>query len=176
MGSDNRFIRESIKGNRLYQKKLYESFAPSMFHLCLRFCRNQEDAEDVMQEAFLLIFNKLDSFDNKGSFEGWIRRIMMNTCINFYRRNKNKGKTTDYKEVEDFEMDESNAIDRMNASDILHIIQKLPDDYRMVFNMYAIEGYSHKDITQILKINENTCRSRLHRARKLLMHAIHNNE
>lgn len=174
MYSNDKLIKECLKGNKKYQKELYEKYASKMLNLCHRYCRNNIDAEDIMQDGFINVFKKLNSYNGKGSFEGWVRKIMINTAINFYRKNWNKATFSDFSEIESIVVPDTDPIDKLSINELLNIIQTLPDDSRVIFNMFAVEGYNHKEITEILQINENTCRSKLFRARKILVEKIRN--
>jgi len=143
-----------------------------MYGVCLRYCGSRDDAQDILHEGFLKIFEKIRQFEFRGSFEGWIRRIMVNTALERYR-NQNKfvsirdDSIEDYEKPEDFDISED-----ITAKELMEMIEDLSPQYRMVFNMYAIEGYSHKEIAELLGITEGTSKSNLSRARVILQEKI----
>ena len=138
-----------------------------MMGVCVRYASSIDEAKDFMQEGFIQVFTKIDSFQNKGSLEGWIRRIIVNTCLMELRKIR-----PIFNEVEDLEMDDVGIYDELNEKDILQFIQTLPQGFRMVFNLFAIEGYSHKEIAEKLDISEGTSKSQFARARKALQNMI----
>lgn len=154
------------------QRSLYEMFSSRMYGVCLRYCGSRDDAQDILHEGFLKIFEKIRQFEFRGSFEGWIRRIMVNTALERYR-NQNKfvsirdDSIEDYEKPEDFDISED-----ITAKELMEMIEDLSPQYRMVFNMYAIEGYSHKEIAELLGITEGTSKSNLSRARVILQEKI----
>ena len=152
------------------QEQLYRLFAGKMFALCLKYSKNKEEAEDNLQDGFIQIFDKISQFKNKGSFEGWMKRIIINTALQKYR-DKNVLNV-----VYDF-VDEEEVIVEVEEDDIsldylLKLIQELPNQYRLVFNLYVLDGYSHKEISKELKISEGTSKSNLSRARAILKEKI----
>ncbi|WP_462239120.1 RNA polymerase sigma factor [Ferruginibacter sp.] len=146
---------------------LYHRFSSKMYAVCLRYCKDAEDAQDLLQDGFVKIFKNLEKFRGEGSFEGWIRRIFVNTSIEHFRKSLKKFSVSDTQEiiVEDLSW---NALDNLAEKDIIKMIQELSPGYRQVFNMYVIEGYSHKDIGDILGISEGTSKSQLARAKGIL--------
>lgn len=153
------------------QEALYNRFAPKMYAVCLRYSNNADDAQDLLQEGFVKIFKNLDRFRAEGSFEGWVRRVFVNTSIEHYRRKVNLVSASDREEayIEDHS---SNALDKLAEKDIIKLVQELSPGYRAVFNMYAIEGYSHKEIGTILGISEGTSKSQLARAKGILQKKV----
>lgn len=153
------------------QGELYKLFSSKLFSVCLKYSRNYVEAEDNLQDAFLTIFNKIEQYKNKGSFEGWLKRITINTVLQRYRNEKVFDIVND-NIIEDVELE----IDEENLSIdyLLQIIQELPDRYRLVFNLYVLDGYSHKEIANMLNINIGTSKSNLARARQALKHTIEN--
>ncbi len=151
------------------QSELYKLFSSKLFTVCLKYSRNYAEAEDNLQDAFLTIFNKIEQYKNKGSFEGWLKRVTVNTVLQQYRKEKvfDIVNETLVDEVE-VEIDE----DDLSIDYLLKIIQHLPDRYRLVFNMYVLDGYSHKDIADLLEINIGTSKSNLARARQILKQTI----
>jgi RNA polymerase sigma factor (sigma-70 family) len=160
-------IRGCIEGNRRMQEALYSRFSPRMYAVCLRYAGNAEEAEDILQEGFIKIFKKLDSFRGEGSFEGWIRRIFVNTAIEHFRR-KRYLQTVSEKEENTIEGKDISVLDKMAAKDIMALIKELSPGYRTVFNMYVVEGYTHKEIADMLGISEGTSKSQLSRAKVIL--------
>lgn len=133
--------------------------------MCLKYSKNKEDAEDVLQDSFVTIFNKINQYKNKGSFEGWIKRITINTALQKHREKSTLYLITDQiEEVTEVSIEE----DTLKIKELLHFIQKLPDRYRLVFNLYVLDNYSHKEISSMLDISEGTSKSNLSRARQLL--------
>jgi RNA polymerase sigma-70 factor (ECF subfamily) len=165
-------IAACLKEQRNAQFMLYEHYAGLMFGICLRYTGNRTDAEDVMQDAFVKIFQNIKSFRQEGSFEGWMKRIMVNTALN-YLRTKKKAKFTELTPLMMNSPEENTDIDYEVEPEILmKIIQKLPDGCRTVFNLYTFEDYSHKEIATLLSFTEGTSKSQLSRARKLLTEAV----
>lgn len=146
------------------QRMLYDKYSPSMLGLCRRYVRGELEAEDVMINGFMKVFSKIESFEDKGSFEGWMKRIMINEALGYIRRNKAMYLETDI-EAADKEPDYDKLSTAMEAKDLLKMISELPSGYRTIFNLHAIEGYSHREIAELLGINENTSKSQLSRAR-----------
>lgn len=138
-----------------------------MFGLCLQYANNYDDACDILQEGFIKVFRKLEQFAGKGSFEGWIRRIMINTALEHYRSRLNLYPLTENLVKKD-EMVYEEVFEQLSAGDLVKLVQDLPPRYRMVFNMYAIEGYAHKEIAEIMGITVGTSKSNLSRARGIL--------
>lgn len=153
------------------QGLLYEKYANKMFAVCLRYTNTREEAEDVLQEAFIKIFDKISKFRREGSFEGWMRRIMVNTALRSWDKRAHKFEPATLDDIMEPVQGER-VLDGMGVKDIMAMINKLPEGYRVVFNLFAIEGYSHKEIGELLNINESTSRSQFARARKNLMQMI----
>jgi RNA polymerase sigma factor (sigma-70 family) len=160
-------IKGCIDGDRRMQEALYNRFSPRMYAVCLRYAGNAEEAEDILQEGFIKIFKKLDTFRSEGSFEGWIRRIFVNTAIEHFRR-KRYLQTVSEKEENTIEGKDISVLDKMAAKDIMALIKELSPGYRTVFNMYVVEGYTHKEIADMLNISEGTSKSQLSRAKVIL--------
>lgn len=158
-------------GDRKMQELLYRQTSAKMLALCMRYAKDRMEAEDSLQMGYVKIFQKVKEYRGEGSFEGWIRRIMVNTAIESYRRNI---KSMNVVPIEDAYEQPSTGFDfsRLGMQDLLKIIQKLADGYRMVFNMYVIEGYSHKEIAELLGISEGASKSQLSRARAILKEEI----
>jgi RNA polymerase sigma-70 factor (ECF subfamily) len=171
--TETQIIQSCINGERKSQKELYDLFAPKMFSICLRYCKNQMDAEDVLQEGFVKLFNNLHRFRNEGSFEGWVRRIFVNTAIeNIRRRNLSAavGEGLENSVADDYH----NVLDNLYKKDIINSSLSLSEGYRTVFHLYAVEGFSHKEIALRLGITESTSKSQFSRAKAILRNIIQN--
>ncbi|TDE12351.1 RNA polymerase sigma factor [Dyadobacter psychrotolerans] len=153
------------------QRQLYEKYSPRMLGLCFRYAGDEMTAEDIMVEGFMRVFNKIDQFNGEGSFEGWIRRIMVNEALGFLRKQKRILEDTLSDEAENIP-DYAYADQNLNAEELLALISELPAGYRTVFNLYAIEGYAHSEIAEMLGISESTSKSQLHRARAMLQKMV----
>lgn len=164
-------IHLSLKGDRSAQKNLFEMFAPKMLTVCRRYSRHQMEAEDLLQDGFVKVFTKLDRFEFSGSFEGWVRRIMINTALKSISR---KSFTNEQIGLEDHKGGSAGpaVFNKLSEEELLKLINDLPDGYKFVFNMYVIEGYSHKEIGEILEIGESTSRSQLVKARRILQQKV----
>ena len=164
-------IKGCMEGNRRMQEELYRRFSPRMYAVCLRYAGNAEEAEDILQEGFIKIFKKLDSFRSEGSFEGWVRRIFVNTAIEHFRRKRYLLPVTE-KEENTIEGKYTSVLDDLGAKDIMALVQELSPGYRTVFNMYVVEGYTHREIADILGISEGTSKSQLSRAKVILQDMV----
>lgn len=165
-------IQECKKKEPKAQEQLYKMFSSTIFSVCLKYSKNYEEAQDNLQEGFLLIFNKIDKYDFKGSFEGWIKRVVVNYILQQYRTSVVFEVVKDnLKYEEDIYIDTDNLI---GVDYLLKIIQELPDRYRLVFNLYVLDGYTHKDIAIMLGITEGTSKSNLARAKMILKQKIDN--
>ncbi|HWB64357.1 MAG TPA: RNA polymerase sigma factor, partial [Chitinophagales bacterium] len=169
--SESEIIQGCIGGDRKFQQKLYDTFSPKMFSVCLRYANDYNAAQDLLQEGFVKVFRNIEKFRSEGSFEGWVRRIFVNTAIEHYRKQVNMYALHET-EVKYYEFYEDNALETLKHQDILKMVQRLSDGYRTVFNLYVIEGYSHKEIGDMLGISEGTSKSQLARARYLLQKMI----
>ena len=170
--SDDEIVEGCIKKNKLAQKELYDRFAKKMMGVCLRYCDNQEEGEDVLQNGFLYIFDKIDTYRGTGSLEGWIRKIIVNTALTSIRKNKKLEMNVDLNSVEYGIEDQSHLGENMAAKELFKIIQTLPVGFKTVFNLHAIEGYSHKEIAEMLGITEGTSKSQYSRAKTYLQKII----
>lgn len=167
-----KIIEACIKGNSKAQQELFNHFADEMFAVCLYYSTNRADAEDTLHEGFLKVFQNLRSFKGEGSFKGWIRRILVNTALEKFRK-KNPLYLVDNQQFEFFDsIDREDIISNITADDLIGLIQELSPQYRMVFNLYALEGLSHKEISERLNISEGTSKSNLARARAILQHKV----
>jgi len=165
--SEDDIINGCLNKDRKMQEILYHRFSSKMFTVCLRYCKDTEDAQDLLQDGFVKIFKNLDKYRGEGSFEGWIRRIFVNTSIEHFRRSVKNFPVTEMKEIS-IEDASWNALDNLAEKEIIKMIQELSPGYRQVFNMYVIEGYSHRDISEILGVSEGTSKSQLARAKAIL--------
>lgn len=173
MEFDPAFIKLLKAQDRKAQKTFYLQLAPKMYGVCLRYASDGDDAEDIMQEGFIRVFRHVKDFRGDGSLEGWVRRTMVNTAINFYRKRIKRGINTDLKYVKGKADEKVFVIEKLAAEEIIELVKKLPDGYRTVFNLNVIEGYTHKEIGEMLNISENTSKSQLSRARASLQKMIH---
>lgn len=158
------------KGKRSAQKELYEKYNQKMFGVCLGYVKNDFEAEDVLMKAFMKVFDKIDTFKEAGSFEGWIRRIVVNEALGHIRK-YHKIKNEEIEKA-DYEGHFSSNNVQLEADDLMKLVNALPIGYKTVFNLYAIEGYSHKEIAEKLEITESTSKSQLNRARKALKKSL----
>lgn len=164
-----KLIRHCIKGNRKAQSKLYSTYSSLMFAVCLRYARTKQDAEDVFQEGFVKVFSSLDKFRYEGSFEGWMKRIFMYTAIQKYREAvKNMQVDDPEPHLQHITEEESTPQSQIKETVLMEVINLLPPRYKIVFNMYAMEGCSHAEIAEALTISVNTSKSNLSRARTIL--------
>ncbi len=168
MTSEQKLIKGCKQGKAKYQKLLYELYAPKMLGVCARYFHNIDDAQDALQDGFVKIFSNIKAFREEGSFEGWIRRIMVNTSLNLHRKNLKHYYHIDISETESRISDKRMEFDHLEVQDMLKMIQSLPNGYRLVFNLYEIEGYSHKEIADELGVSVNTSKSQLLKARRKL--------
>ncbi len=173
MDDIKKIIKGCLEGNRHDQELLYRRHAPKLFAICLRYTDDDDEARDILQEGFVKVFQNLGNYKHEGSFEGWIRRIVVNTALEKFRSRFSLYRVDDidpenepeaYPDTEDYS--------GLEAADLLFMIRQLPPKYRMVFNLYAIEGYSHKEISRMMNISEGTSKSNLSRARNILQKKV----
>jgi RNA polymerase sigma-70 factor (ECF subfamily) len=171
--TEDELIRGCIRENAACQKEVFNRYAGHMLGVCQRYARNTYDAEDILQDAFIKVFNKISQFKSEGSFEGWIRRIVVNTALKKYSLARYS------KELSGYEINESHekpvdpaAYSQLTEKDLLALINNLPDGYRLIFNLYVIEGYQHEEIAEMLGIQPGTSRSQLVKARAMLQKNI----
>ncbi len=151
------------------QKEIYELYAPTMMSICMRYLTDYETSRDILHDGFIKVFTKIDTYTGTGSFEGWMRRVFVTTALEFLRKNDALKQSYDIDEHEHVIPDvEVTTLEKISADDLMTCIAKLPKGFRTVFNLYAIEGYSHAEIAKELNITENTSRSQFMRARKIL--------
>ena len=165
--------RKQEKGETWAQKQVYELYASAMFSVCVRYVTDRETARDLLQDGFIKIFTKADSYSGTGSFAGWIRRIFVTTALEYLRQNKALLESASLDEFSNsIEVEDISILDKISADDLMTCVSNLSSGYRTVFNLYALEGYSHAEIAEILNISENTSRSQFMRARKILQNKV----
>ena len=160
-------IAGCLQNNAAAQRELYNRYAPKMLSVCYRFAQNREDGEDMLQEGFIKVFTQIHTFQNRGAFEGWIRRIVVHTCINSLKKNKKFNENVDLEHAAEASVRET-IPGVMQAKQVVECIRLLPIGYRTVLNLYAIEGFSHREIAELLDIEESTSRSQYTRAKNML--------
>lgn len=161
-------LKGCLENNAASQEALYSRLSPKMLGVCYRFAKNREDAEDMLQEGFIKVFTQIHQYRNEGALEGWIRRILVHTCINILKKNKKFSDSVDISYANGVGIREENIPSIMQAKQVVECIRLLPVGYRTVLNLYAIEGYSHKEIGNMLDIEESTSRSQYTRAKVML--------
>ncbi len=164
-----RLVRECLKGNRAAQRELYEQFAEGMLAVCYRYTKSRTDAEDVLQEGFIKVFRNLHQYKFEGEFGGWVRRIMVNTALNYLKQNHKYQSELSFTDATLHPVSNDNPEVTMGAKDLAALIRQLPTGYQTIFNLHAVEGYSHVEIGKMLGINEGTSRSQYSRSRALLI-------
>lgn len=166
-------INGCLAGNRRDQELLYRRHAPKLYAVCLQYSGNDEEARDILQEGFIKIFENLANYKYEGSFEGWMRRIVVNTALEKYRSKHNLYRVDDIDQIPEPDAEPDNDdYSGLEAVDLLGIIRELPTKYRMVFNLFALEGYSHREISSMMNISEGTSKSNLSRARVILQRRV----
>ncbi len=179
MITERKIIEDCLEGNRRAHHLLYRKYAGVMMGICMRYARNRAEAEDMLQEGFIKVFSKINSFRFEGSLEGWIKRIMINTSVNHYRENLKHDIHSSIDDIDERYMaqgatdEDQEPDDTPSQEELLKMINELPDGYRIVFNLYAIEGFNHKEIAQILHVTENTSKTQLFKARRILRNKIY---
>lgn len=166
--TEEAILQGCLKNHAAAQRELYQRYSPKMLAVCFRFAHNREDAEDMLQDGFIKVFLQMHTFQGKGAFEGWIRRIVVHTCINHLKKNKRFNESVDLIQASSAQVREESIPSIVQAKQIVDCIRLLPIGYRTVLNLYAIEGYSHKEISGMLDIEESTSRSQYTRARQML--------
>ncbi|AIZ41018.1 RNA polymerase sigma factor [Cellulophaga baltica] len=163
-------INNCKKGNRKAQEQLYRDYSRVLFGVCLKYSRNKTEAEDNLHDSFMVIYNKIGQFKFKGSFEGWIKRITVNTILQKYRKETNLSLVHD--NIEEEEVEASSSFSEISLASLLQYIQELPNKYRLTFNLYVLDGYSHAEISEMLGTSLGTSKSNLARARMILKEKI----
>jgi len=161
-------IKAAKKGNPTAQRYLYEAYKISLFTICLRYSRDKLEAEDILQEGFINIFKDLHQFTEKGNIEGWMKRVMVNTALRYLRKWKKDWQHEDPQDYEEAFHSQEIVFQRLGMEELTKLIQRLPNGYKIVFNLYVIEGYNHKEIATLLGISENTSKTQLFKAKAAL--------
>ncbi len=169
MEPNTSLINNCLKNNRAAQKQLYNQYAPAMLGVCYRYTKSITDAEDVLQEGFIRVFKNLYQFRNEGELGAWIRRIIVTTALNYLKRNARYQNDLSFDKIELHPVTNENPEVLLNTKELASLIQQLPGGYQTIFNLYAVEGYSHVEIGQMLGITDGTSRSQYARARALLV-------
>ena len=176
MFDEENILKGCREGKRIAQKQLYDKYVSLMLAICLRYSKSRDEAEDLIQEGFLKIFHNINTYRKHGSLEGWIKRIMINHALNQYKKNRKIPFAEDVDEINENEIlffdEEPENIEPVPAETLLAMIQSLPEGYRMVFNLYVFEKYSHKEIAEAMNISENTSKTQLMKARRQLQGKI----
>lgn len=170
--TDHELVQQSLRGNAVAQKQLYDRFAAAMLAVCYRYTKSMADAEDILQEAFIKVFRSLQQFRNDGPLGAWIRRIVVTTAINHIRKNQHYQSELVFEDLGLIAISTTAPDISLGARELADLIRQLPPGYQAIFNLYAVEGYNHKEIGQLLGINEGTSRSQYARARALLIQWI----
>lgn len=170
--TDDELIDKCLQGDQRAQKALFEKYSRKMMSVCMRYAPDREQAEDVLQDAFVKVFTHLGSFKREGSFEGWIRRTMVNTSLDNLRKKRADLIDADISEAEYLAGSDQKVVGKMRVEELMKLIHDMPTGYRTVFNMYAIEGYSHKEIADELGVTESTSKTQFRKARTYLMNII----
>ena len=169
ISDEQQLIAGCIEGKPRAQKELFEQYASVMLSVCVRYVNDRETAKDILQDGFIKLYSKIDTYSGTGSFAGWIRRIFVTTALEYLRQNDALKQSASIEEYSNSIVDEKiTVLDKISADDLLDCISRLPEGYRTVFNLYAIEGYSHSEIAGMLGISESTSRSQYMRARNIL--------
>jgi RNA polymerase sigma-70 factor (ECF subfamily) len=169
---EKQLITGCLNGDRRTQKELYDLYSRKMMGVCLRYVSDRETARDLLQEGFIKVFSSIGSYAGTGAFEGWMRTVFVNGALEYLRKTDILRDSVDTGSIENLSGDEESAVSRLSAEELMNLIQRLPEGFRTVFNLYAIEGYSHKEIARMLHITESTSRSQYVRARKWLQEQI----
>jgi len=164
----NNLLNECLKNNSKAQYSLYNHYSKKIFGVCLRYAKNSTDAEDILQEGFIKVFRYLKDYSGKGSFEGWLRRIMITTALNYYKKKNLLNKEVDPETTRVSLHSDDEVLSTMTHEELLDLIRELPFGYQTVFNLNTIEGYSHKEISEMMNISVNTSKSQLSRAKHSL--------
>jgi RNA polymerase sigma-70 factor (ECF subfamily) len=171
--NEQQLIEGCRKGNRLAQKELYETYSRKMMGVCLRYTNDRETARDLLQDGFVKVFTSINSYTGVGSFEGWMRKIFVNCALEHLRKSDVLREAIDLDNTTELADSDSSVVSNMSANELLTLIGELPTGFRTVFNLFAIEGFSHKEIGELLNITESTSRSQYTRAKQLLQRKIH---
>ena len=174
--TDDEIVAGCLKGDSKAQRTLYDTYSRKMMGICMRYAGDHDEAQDILQDGFIKVFNKLGSYKGSGAFGGWIARTMVNTALDHIRRNKQNKQALDIEEAEYLVPIDGTTLSTLGTKELMRLIQALPTGYRTVFNMFAIEGYSHKEIADELHISENTSKSQFRKAKAYLRRSIPSRE
>ena len=169
---EDELISGCLSGKRQAQRQLYDTYSRRFMAICLRYLKDQEQAEDVMIQSFMKIFEKLSQFQGKGSFEGWMKRIVVTQALMAIRNNRSLSLSVSLEDAEKMQEPVAEDLNQLEVAELMELIQSLPLGYRTVFNLFAIEGYTHQEIGELLGITESTSKSQLNRARSVLKEKI----
>jgi len=170
--TEEELISQCLKNSPLAQRELYNRLGPKMMGVCMRYMNNTEEAQDVLQDGFIKVFDKLKGYSGTGSFEGWVRRIFVNTALDAIRKNKNLKHQTQIEDVAYSLQSQDFILESLAAEDLMDLLKEIPLGYRTVFNMYVIEGFSHKEIAEALSITISTSKSQFSRAKAMLRNRV----
>jgi RNA polymerase sigma factor (sigma-70 family) len=170
--NEKELIKKCLKKDQRAMEELYKCFSPKLFGICLRYTKNKMEAEDLLHDGFIRILNNLENYRHEGSFQGWVCKIMVTSAINYYHKNIARNNEAELNEIGNEELMEDDINSFISHNELLEMIRKLPAGYRMVFNMFVIEGYSHKEIGEMLNVSESTSKTQLLKARKALQNMI----
>jgi RNA polymerase sigma factor (sigma-70 family) len=175
--SDEQLVKDCIQQKPSAQKSLFDKFSRKMMGLCMRYASDTQEAQDIVQDGFIKVFNSIEGFNHNGSLEGWVKRIMINTALDAYRKNKKRQNDVELDKEHTMEIsDDDGIVEEMSANYLMGVVQTLPEGYKIVFNMFAVEGYSHKEIAEKLGISVNTSKSQYSRARVYLQKILSKKE
>ena len=169
---EQQLIEGCRKGDRRAQKALYETYSRKMMSICLRYVSDWETARDLLQDGFLKVFTHLDSYSGNGSFEGWLRKIFVNSALEYLRHSDILRESTELDQTAELTQTDCSPLSDISAAELMKLVQSLPAGFRTIFNLFAIEGYSHKEISERLQITESTSRSQYARAKQLLQRKV----
>ncbi len=174
--NEKALVKGCIKGNRKVQEQLYRTYASKMYPICLSYANRKEEGMDILQEGFIKVFRQIKHFQFQGSLEGWIRRIIVHTAIDHFRKYKNERDAMAPEFIEVVDEGSGGAVENMALEDLMTCLYRLPEGARMVFNLYAVEGYNHREIAEMLGISEGTSKSQYSRAKSLMKMWLSNSE
>lgn len=170
-----KLIDGCIKGKHKARKELFRQYRRILLGICLRYARDKSEAEDILLEGFIRIYSKIGTYSNAGSFEGWLKKVMLHTAIDYFRKNRKENFHQNIDDYNDLVSEDIDSLKQLSAKEILGLIQTMPQGYRIVFNLFAIEGFSHKEIAEKLQVTESTSKSQVRKARFWLMKKLKNN-
>ena len=174
--TEEELVQKCIANERQYQELLYQKYADQMYTVCISYCKDQDEACDILQEGFIKVFRKIDQFQATSSLKSWIRRIMVNTALDHYRKKKrHEEKIDSYKQISISNTTVNNVLEQISVKELIRLVNELPTKAALVLKLYAVEGYAHKEIAEKLNITEGTSKSQLHRARTLLKQLLSKN-